>query len=180
MNGTELINQILQSIDTEEICKMRIPSNMVEDCVAWHYENSGVFTIKSAYKLAYEIKNNATAAASSSSRDAGDRNNWDLIWKARISEKVKIFGWHVATHSLATKQNAFRRTIFKEDMCEICGNEMEDAFRFTGEDWLQMLLDPQSETDRNRTLLLLWQAWHLRNNVLHGDVATLSQGRWCS
>ena len=65
---------------------------MVEDCVAWHYEKSGVFTIKSAYKLAYEIRNNATAAASSSFRDAGDRNIWGLIWKARIREKIKIFG----------------------------------------------------------------------------------------
>lgn len=139
---------------------------MVEDCVAWRYEKSGVFTVKSAYKLAYEIKNNATAAASSSSRDAGDTNIWGLIWKASIPEKIKIFGWHVAT-----KQNVFRRTIFKENMCEICGNEMEDAFRFTGEDWLQMLRDPQSETDRNRTLLLFWQAWHLlvRNNVVHRD-----------
>ena len=133
------------------------------------WKSPRVFTVKSAYKLEYEIKNNDTAAASSSSRDVGDRNFWELIWKASIPDEIKIFVWRVATQSLATKQNAFRRTIFKENTCEICGNEMEDAFRFTGEDWLQMLLDPQSETGRNRTLLLLWQAWHLRNNMARGD-----------
>ena len=32
-----------------------------------------------------------------------------------------------------------------------------------------MLLDAKSDTVRNRILLILWQSWHLRNNVIHGD-----------
>lgn len=85
--NTELINQIFHKFDADEICKIRIPSNAVDDCVAWHYEKTGVFTVKSAYKLADSLKRNGTAMASSSARDPGDRSVWDVIWKANIPEK---------------------------------------------------------------------------------------------
>lgn len=195
--NTELINQIFHKFDADEICKIRLPSNEVDDCVAWHYEKAGVFTVKSAYKLADSLRRNETAAGSSSANDPGDRSVWDVIWKANVPEKIKIFSWRVSTQSLATKHNTFRRTIVKEDVCDICGVESENeyhaviactrskalreamrehwelpkerAFRMTGTDWLQVLLSSQNEQCRHRVLLILWQAWHLRNNVIHVD-----------
>jgi hypothetical protein len=52
----------------------------------------------------------------------------------------------------------------------------ENTFRFTGRDWLQLLLDPLENTTRSRVLLLLWRAWHLRNDVIHhkGDATIAS------
>lgn len=47
-----LINRIFNPFDVEEISKIRIPAREVDDCVAWHYEKNGVFTVRSAYKLA--------------------------------------------------------------------------------------------------------------------------------
>lgn len=47
----DLIRQIFHSFDADEICKIRTPSAKVEDCVAWHFENNGCFTVKSADKL---------------------------------------------------------------------------------------------------------------------------------
>jgi hypothetical protein len=37
----------------EEVCKIRL-SNTMEDTIAWHYERHGVFTVKSAYRLAVQ------------------------------------------------------------------------------------------------------------------------------
>ena len=193
----ELVKQVFHEFDADEICKLRIPREDVEDCVAWHYEKSGIFTVKSAYKLADSIHRNKTERATSSSRELGDRIIWDVIWKANIPEKVKIFGWRVATNSLPTKHNTFRRTIVDDNVCEICGMEKEDEFhaiitctrsralrhamrncwelpresdlRYSGVDWLQMLLLSQTENVRNNILLVLWQAWSLRNNLVHGD-----------
>lgn len=41
---------------------------------------------------------------------------------------MQIFGWRVATQSLATKHNTYRRTIVLEDVCDICGTESEDEY----------------------------------------------------
>ena len=110
---------------------------------------------------------------------------------------MQIFAWRVATQSLATKHNTFRRTIVKEDTCALCGMESEDEFhavvsctrsralraamrakwdipkevefRRTEEEWLQHLILPQSASIRSNILLILWKAWSLRNNTIHGD-----------
>lgn len=202
--NVELINQIFYHFDAEEICKLRIPSVATEDSIAWHYEKSGQFTVKSAYKLADMIKRNTTSGASSSNSEVGVRNLWDIIWKARVPEKIKIFGWRVAANSLATKQNTCRRTITTDNVCSLCGCEEEDEFhavsactrskalRFTmrpawnlpkeekfrhnGKDWLQILLSSQNEITRRRILMLFWQCWNLRNNAIHGDGKDTVQG----
>ncbi|KAM0924113.1 hypothetical protein ACQ4PT_005102 [Festuca glaucescens] len=45
----------------------------------------------------------------------------------------------------------------------------ESKFRDTGTDWLQNLLAQADEGTWPRILLLLWRAWHLRNDVIHQD-----------
>lgn len=102
----------------------------------------------------------------------------------------------MATQTLATKHNVLNRTIATNDICEICGNEREDEYhavitctrskavrnemraylelpkdelvRYTGEHCLQLLLDPLNENVRTNTLLMCWEAWNLRNNLIHG------------
>jgi hypothetical protein len=46
-------------------------------------------------------------------------------------------------------------------------NEYE--FRYTGPDWLLLLLSRVDDDVGAHILLIFWQAWHLRNNVIHGD-----------
>ena len=45
----------------------------------------------------------------------------------------------------------------------------ESELSYTSGDWLQMSMSSQSENVRNNTLMVLWQAWNLRNNLVHGD-----------
>jgi ribonuclease HI len=45
----------------------------------------------------------------------------------------------------------------------------EEEFRDTGKDWLLILLSKQRKKEQGQILLLLWRAWHLRNNIIHGD-----------
>ena len=135
---------------------------------------------------------------SSSNRDqCSDRSAWDLIWKADIPPKVRVFSWRVATDSLATKRNKWRRTLELDSTCNVCGSEEENAYhatiscpksaalrhalrkvwtlpseaslRYTGPNWLLHLLRQLDETTRSKTLLLLWRAWHLRNNIIHDN-----------
>jgi hypothetical protein len=38
--------------DVDEILKTKLPVNKIPDWVAWQYEKSGIFTVRSAYMLA--------------------------------------------------------------------------------------------------------------------------------
>lgn len=180
----QLIRQIFYPFDADEICKIKIPTAEVGDQIAWHYETNGVFSVKSAYKLAASMEQQSRHTPTSSSRDPGDRSIWDIIWKAKIPEKVKIFCWRIATNTLATKKNKFRRTISHDDTCDICGNGVEDEYHgvvvcmkskalrfavrkhwllpaenkfwYTGDDWLQLLLGTETEDTRVRLMLLLF------------------------
>ena len=74
-----MVRQLFHPFDVEEICRIRIPMGDVEDCVARHHERSGMFTVKSAYRLADTIKRNGNELASSSGNDPGERTIWDVI-----------------------------------------------------------------------------------------------------
>lgn len=84
-----LIHRIFSVFDATEILKIKIPQGKVEDCVAWHYERNGVFTVRSAYKLAM-LEKGSGPQTSSSSASVNDRSIWDAIWKAKVPEKIKI------------------------------------------------------------------------------------------
>lgn len=192
----ELIHQIFNPCDATEIIKIRIPRGEVEDCVAWHMEKMGVFTVRSAYKLAMNERRTGPQT-SSSSANVDDRSMWDLIWKAKLPEKIKIFAWRVAMNTLATKMNKCKRTIVTDNTCDICENLDEDehhavivctkskalrhAMRehwklpkenelwYTGEDWLQGILNSCDADGRNKLLLMLWRSWFLRDNIVHSN-----------
>ncbi|VAH99193.1 unnamed protein product [Triticum turgidum subsp. durum] len=191
----ELIHQVFYPFDAEAICSIKLPAFDAEDTLAWHYEKSGNFTVGSAYRLAYSIKYEACLSASRSTNNANDRSIWDIIWKAKVPEKIKIFGWRVATNTLPTKKNKWKRTLEVHSTCNICGNDEEDEFHavvsctkskalrnemrgiwdlpseklfgYTGVDWLQNLLLPCNSETRSKVLLLLWRCWFLRDDCVH-------------
>lgn len=153
--------------------------------------------MRSAYKLAASSLPQLAHNPSSSSSDPNDRSIWDLIWKSKVPGKVRIFGWRVATNTLATKENKWKRTLELDNTCSICGNctenehhavimctksrALRDAMReiwnlpdeskfwYTGENWLQVLLDTECEEMRTKILLLIWRCWHLREDCIRNN-----------
>lgn len=109
--NTELIRQMFHNFYAEEIIKIAIPRSDVKDHIAWHHERNGVFTVRSAYRLAASIQSHTSQSSSSSSGEPQDRSIWDMIWKANVPPKVRTFGWRIATNTLATKKNKYRRAL---------------------------------------------------------------------
>jgi hypothetical protein len=71
--------------DAEEILKIRLPLNKSPDFVAWHYEKSGIFLVRSAYKLAMSISHNKHEIGSSSA-PSGDMAVWRKLEVADLAE----------------------------------------------------------------------------------------------
>jgi hypothetical protein len=165
--------------------------------IAWFYERTGLFMVRSAYMLAVELEQHEAGKESCSARPEGDRPIFKGIWTTKVPPKVRVFAWRLAKDRLATYVNRKKRTLAKHTTCQVCGREDETAyhavvrcpkattlrhelrvvwalpkvedFRCTGPDWLLLLLDRADDTTRAQVLLLFWWAWHLRNNVMHGD-----------
>jgi hypothetical protein len=76
----QLVHSIFLSHDANNILKMRATSQYLDDTRVCHYEKNGLFTVKSAYKLASNLNREAPAAASTEPN--GRRGLWKNVWKA--------------------------------------------------------------------------------------------------
>lgn len=77
---------------------LALPVNTARDNVlAWHYDNKGLFSVKSAYKV---CRRNTLLKQNSSSGSADSRDDiWKRIWKMDCPNKVKHFIWRAAHNS---------------------------------------------------------------------------------
>jgi ribonuclease HI len=133
----------------------------------------------------------------SSAHPNGERKSWELIWKANVPPKVRVFAWKLATKGLAVQNNRCKRIKNTVETCNICGTEAETEYHavmscpkaralrlamrefwqlpkeeelfYTGHDWVLNILANHEEDTRSQLLFIWWRAWHLRNNSIFGD-----------
>jgi hypothetical protein len=182
--------------DAETVLQIKIPACAGEDWLAWSYNQSGMFSVKSAYRLGLDLKERGIKAGGSS-RPAGEREMWDVIWKANVLPKIRVFGWKLATNSLGVQATRCNRNMDMIPTCSICGMGDETShhamvectkakalryrlsenwvlpedgkLRDTGKDWALILLNQLDKTQRDKMLFIWWRAWHMRNNIIFGD-----------
>jgi ribonuclease HI len=188
----DVIRDIFMPHDADAVLRIRLPSYDDEDFISWTLENHGMFTVRSAYNLALDLKNGTPP--NSSSCQNGDRNLWKVIWSTNVPPKVKIFTWKLATNNIAVQVNRARRLPNILPMCTICGMEEETGYHatmvctkaialrqglekswnlppeskliHTGPDWVLVLLDSLTHDQRSKMMFLWWRAWHHRNNII--------------
>ncbi|EEE57524.1 hypothetical protein OsJ_07834 [Oryza sativa Japonica Group] len=182
-------------MDADAILSIRTSRQGEDDFLAWHLEKSGIFTVKTAYRLAIENKLNSENSNASGSSIEGSKSLWNTIWSCPVPPKVRIFAWRVASDCLATRVNKKGRRLEALDTCTLCGTESETAFHalcrctyaralwaalrevwqipdqttwtYQGTKWLLLTLVKLSEMERMFILMLLWRIWHVRNEVVH-------------
>ena len=102
----------------EAICAIPLSRRQVSDSVYWKYNKDGIFTVKSAYKVARALLKKVDWAESSS----GSRGSrvWAAIWKLQIPNKIKVFGWRACHDILPTRRNLKKKQILLDDLCPLC------------------------------------------------------------
>jgi ribonuclease HI len=191
---TQLVYATFHPIDAEQILKIK-PSRIGQsDVMAWQLERSGVFSVRSAYKLAFSELPEQCAYGSSSSQATKDPC-WSKIWGSSIPPKVKTFAWRAASNALATEANKLRRQMKVSGYCKICELEVENVahalchcphaknlwsamrecwhlpsdadFRETSPTWFRSIIMKIPNSMVDCFLLVAWRAWHARNEVTH-------------
>jgi hypothetical protein len=97
------------------------------------------------------------------------------MWSAPVPPKIRIFSWRLSQESLSTQVNREQRTLVERATCTICGMGDEDGHhavvlctkvtalrqemrehwqlpdeaqsRFSGPDWLLLLLDSMTKEE---------------------------------
>jgi hypothetical protein len=94
--------------DAEIILNIPTYENVV-DWPVWHFDSKGIFSVRSAYKLVVQL------------RDEGGvlTFEWHKIWQPPYSNKVKMFIWRLAHNNLPVKRNLARR-VRTHTICPVC------------------------------------------------------------
>ena len=124
----DVLERYFYQHDVEVIKTIKIPWRPSEDFVAWHFEKSGCFIVRSAYKLGVNLKDVDSDLGSSSRHPDRSRPVWKKFWSLPIPHKVRIFAWKLIHGGLATNYNKHKRRLEPDAECSICGSEEEIGY----------------------------------------------------
>jgi hypothetical protein len=109
------------------VLAIKHPARLCEDFVSWLPESNGIFTVRSAYWPGIQHNLDAKRNVQCSSEQNGERKIWELVWRAKVPQKLRIFAWKVATCTLAVRKGLYQRIQSVDPICTICGVEREDS-----------------------------------------------------
>lgn len=162
------------------------------DKLCWHWEKDGFYSVRSAYHLMSNHRENLQPGPSSHR----DERLWKAIWKAPIPNKIKNFIWRLVKNILPTRSNLQRKGIVLDTSCPFCHYEIETAehlFMNCNMSKLVLFASPLGShspinvalncwilewlscADKEGTQLfctILWKIWFARNQIVFNGTAT--------
>lgn len=121
----DLIRSVFSAVDVHRILRIPLRVEVVEDFIAWHYNRSGTFSVRSAYDVEFEHQFrhlwNRTNAQGSEVHDS-----WKNVWALCILGKLKHFVWKVLRGVLPCFGTLAGRHIPVLGQCPICHIGYED------------------------------------------------------
>jgi hypothetical protein len=121
----DLVRSIFWSVDANRILQIPITPGR-GDCVAWHYNRNGFFSVKSAYhgqwKQNFSSRMNVFQGGGTS-----DLQVWKILWKLQVPGKIKIYGWRALRGLMPCRAILANRHIGTQGGCQVCQNGAEDV-----------------------------------------------------
>lgn len=192
----DLVRQTFNHDDAQVILGIPL-CEQHDDFIAWHFDQRGLFSVKSAYKVHTNMLRQVSRSglAERSSGDDWRQGVWRSIWKTNCPGKVQHFIWRFAHNSHPLYMNIARRGVELETRCAVCGRDFEDGghlfFRCKEvkimwraaelEDVRCRLTEFRSplellecifrlpEVTKLRSICLLWTWWTERNKTRHRE-----------
>ncbi|KAE8809235.1 hypothetical protein D1007_14135 [Hordeum vulgare] len=156
-----------------------------EDFISWFPDKFGQFSVKSTYYLALQQHVQTHDNGACSTRPERGRPCWNLIWQAKVPNKMHSFAWRVDVDALPTNECKARHHIPVHAACRVCGVMEDSSFHAlvicpkslelwdlmrqdwplpakekrvdTGKEWLFGILANHNEEVHAMTIILLWR-----------------------
>ncbi|KAE8801264.1 hypothetical protein D1007_23159 [Hordeum vulgare] len=117
-----LAEQLLP-MDADIVGRIPLSHTPQEDFYAWQYKRSGVFSVRSCYRMVMATKARREGwlnEDTESSHTTQEENNWKRLWGVQVPSKLRMFAWRLARASLPTGHERGRRHMTTEVSCPIC------------------------------------------------------------
>jgi hypothetical protein len=82
-------------MDVQRILNIPLSNSMMEDFVSWHYNKSGVFTVKSSYHIEWDHQHGRKIRRTNVFGSSSALPVWKTIWSMRVPTKTKIHCWWI-------------------------------------------------------------------------------------
>lgn len=115
---TNMIREVFLEHEADSILSIPLSTTLLADRLVWIANANGKFNVKSAYHLA---RNGGRSDDGERSDPSGMHRFWQRLWKAKVPNKVRNFGWRACQNILPTKMNLFHRKVIDNPTCEECG-----------------------------------------------------------
>ncbi|CAN1303547.1 Putative ribonuclease H protein At1g65750 [Linum perenne] len=169
--------------DVKEILSVPLGVGGLEDTRIWHYKKSGLYTVRSAYRILMSYL---------TPRDELNVHGaWNELWSLHVSPKIKNLAWRLARDVVPNRTILRRRNLSVPELCGLCSlapetNQhlflecqfAEDCWNLadlqglvmdlrvsttTFTEWLMMVLHSVPEPRRSKVIAVLWGLWRERN-----------------
>ena len=120
---TEVIDTLFLPHKADVIKSIPISYRLPPDKLIWSETRNGLFTVRSAYKLAVTWSSPPNRCTSSAANNL--RRFWRRIWSIPVPHKIRHFMWRACCNALPMKDNLLRRKITQEELCKDCKGASE-------------------------------------------------------
>ena len=190
-----LIRENFSRDDANAILRIPLSRRDVPDKIVWLPNKDGLYSVKSEYYIVGLLAKEINGMEGSS--DGQNRGLiWTRLWKFRLPNKIKLFGWRACHNILPTKENLVRRRITQDSVCELCNQGPESGLHALWECGVARdvwavnkgrfqksvcgqtnfshlfvnLMDRLSREELESFMVQSWLIWNQRNSVLHGGM----------
>ncbi|XP_013617255.1 PREDICTED: uncharacterized protein LOC106323722 [Brassica oleracea var. oleracea] len=118
----EILNAVITAEDIPRVTSLRVSRTGRYDSYSWDFTKSGVYSVRSGYKIAHELH---SAASPNVVTEPSTTELKKAIWKLKAPRKLKHFLWQVITGYLAMAKQLKERHCANESICVRCGDENE-------------------------------------------------------
>lgn len=118
----EVVRNTFEVAEADLILRIPLEEEVHEDEMAWSGEPSGVFFVRSAYKLLQPSFPTATL----NNLQTSNRNLYRKLWNLDLTEKIKILIWCIINYYVSTRSNILHQRLIADAMCPICRNRTEN------------------------------------------------------
>ena len=131
-----VLEEYMYPMDAEIIKAIPLSTVNQNDTWAWHFERTGLFTVRSIYRLLVSTKRTREdwlEGRPASSASTTEQKLWTTMWKTKVPSKIRVFLWRLAHQSLPTGSVRHHRNMATTAGCPFCAT--------VSDDWRHSLLD---------------------------------------
>ncbi|KAK3218383.1 hypothetical protein Dsin_012353 [Dipteronia sinensis] len=122
-----LVRQSFSEEEAEAI--LSLPSSRIglNDSIIWHFDNSGVYSVRSGYWIAKDKDSNPSCISLNPSVSW-----WKFLWRLRLPTKIKNFIWKACNDWIPTNINLAVHGVKVETFCPFCCQKQRPRYMLCG------------------------------------------------